>query len=291
MAVDDAHSGAKDIGLEVDKMNPDIEACHRLMGAVRIREHIMSDGRNRCFMKYPATRETPATSANQLLPPQSAAPTDVRPAREADLDGIAAVHVAAFTGLLKASLGSSFLRVDYSRLFGVEGAILWVAEQEGRIVGFVAGYINNSPAAYAMARWSWKIRFAIARAILRRPWLIPRFAAAYLRRRRPQATPASPGRGWCMLSPIAVVPECGGRGIGKQLLRAFADQARALGAPGIYLEAARDNNEAVHGFYRRFGFEATHTFERAGGRWMTRYALSLVSDPANARKPHPTDES
>jgi putative acetyltransferase len=51
-----------------------------------------------------------------------------------------------------------------------------------------------------------------------------------------------------VLSPVSVEPECQGRGIGGELVRAALDAARDAGATAVFLEGSPD-------YYSRFGFE------------------------------------
>jgi putative acetyltransferase len=55
-------------------------------------------------------------------------------------------------------------------------------------------------------------------------------------------------RGWYGLGPIAVRPDCQGRGIGQALIRKGLDSLKALGAEGCVLLGDPD-------YYGQFGFE------------------------------------
>ncbi|MCI0361573.1 MAG: GNAT family N-acetyltransferase [Planctomycetaceae bacterium] len=59
---------------------------------------------------------------------------------------------------------------------------------------------------------------------------------------------------------LAVAPRFRGRGIGKALLDAVADDARALGCCKVTLEVRADNAKAIE-LYRRAGFESTQPAE------------------------------
>ena len=55
---------------------------------------------------------------------------------------------------------------------------------------------------------------------------------------------------------IAVAPDCRGRGVGRQLLAAVEEQARAEGCCKVTLEVRSDNARAMAA-YRRAGFRST----------------------------------
>jgi ribosomal protein S18 acetylase RimI-like enzyme len=53
---------------------------------------------------------------------------------------------------------------------------------------------------------------------------------------------------------VDLLPVAQGQGWGRQLMRRFLDQLRALGVPGVYLGVGIRNQKAI-GFYERMGFE------------------------------------
>jgi putative acetyltransferase len=84
-----------------------------------------------------------------------------------------------------------------------------------------------------------------------------------------------------MLSPLAVVPDEQGRGIGSALVRAVTERAAARGEPVVVLEGSP-------AYYRRFGFEpsAAHGLTLPLPSWAPPEAgqvLRLVADAAVPR--------
>lgn len=64
----------------------------------------------------------------------------------------------------------------------------------------------------------------------------------------------APGnRQWYIICNVVVAPAYHNRGIGRQLTTAAADEAAALGAPGVLLQVYRDNGPAM-GLYTDLGF-------------------------------------
>ena len=79
----------------------------------------------------------------------------------------------------------------------------------------------------------------------------------------------------CVLSLIAVSAEYRGRGVGKQLVRAFVDRAKGLKAETIFLETLAKNNEAVNAFYQGLGFRAVWPYGSRNGKIMNNYYISV----------------
>ncbi len=74
------------------------------------------------------------------------------------------------------------------------------------------------------------------------------------------ASPANQVRpGQIELTYIGVAPEARGRGLGKTILAAFAQSARAAGFTSIALSVETDNPAAL-ALYTQFGFTITQTF-------------------------------
>jgi putative acetyltransferase len=65
-------------------------------------------------------------------------------------------------------------------------------------------------------------------------------------------------RGWYVLGPVSVLPECSRRGIGTALITAGLDQLRAAGAAGVVLVGHPE-------YYPRFGFRNSDTLTCADG--------------------------
>ena len=61
------------------------------------------------------------------------------------------------------------------------------------------------------------------------------------------------------------------RGIGTELVNAFIQRAKELGAISVRLTTDTYKNEAVNAFYQRQGFILMRTFEAQPGRWLNEY--------------------
>lgn len=76
--------------------------------------------------------------------------------------------------------------------------------------------------------------------------------------------PFRQARRWCEIDQIAVDPAWRRRGVGRLLMRAALDEARARGLSDVELSSWAFNTDA-HALFRSFGFvPRTVTFERRG---------------------------
>lgn len=67
----------------------------------------------------------------------------------------------------------------------------------------------------------------------------------------------------CEIKRLYVVPDARGAGLGRALVRAAIDQARAMGYTDMLLIAVKRTTEGAQRLYRQFGFEETAQFRPA----------------------------
>ncbi|MBD3176730.1 MAG: GNAT family N-acetyltransferase [Armatimonadia bacterium] len=214
----------------------------------------------------------------------------IRPAEPDDIPAIIDIHLAAFPGLFLAQMGRGFLRQYYEAFVDHREGINRVAEADGRIAGFVVG--TASEAAYRESvsrRKGAMVRAALARA-LTAPWLLPRIVGRMPSVRSETGDPVEreylEGSAAHLVS-IAVLPEASGGGIGAKLARAFEHAALEAGRSHVYLTTASEDNEAVHRFYRRLGYELVGTREDADGTAVSQYAQALDTGQEGPRPAGP----
>jgi GNAT superfamily N-acetyltransferase len=63
---------------------------------------------------------------------------------------------------------------------------------------------------------------------------------------------------------LALLPEAEGRGLGRQLLGAVAEQLRGFGHRRLFLGCSSDPSCRAHGFYRHLGWRSTGALDRFG---------------------------
>jgi len=137
----------------------------------------------------------------------------------------------------------------------------FVAEEEGQVVGYLAGVLDGRRARRVFARRV--LPRLVRRVLLRGHWLRPSFwrlmlAAALVARPRSRAVAAGLAGHPATLH-LNLDERARGRGAGSALLAAFLDCARARGVRGIHVSVATDGGRrffAKHGFARLAGHPA-----------------------------------
>jgi ribosomal protein S18 acetylase RimI-like enzyme len=195
----------------------------------------------------------------------------VRTARTSDLPGIVDIHQKAFSHFFLTQLGAEFLRRYYALVLDYRAGIILVSEGPGVLGGFACGFVD--PAEFYRSMWRSRRTFAlpVLSALVRHPSLAAKVLSGVHRIQTPE--PEWPVRS-CELSSIAVAPEASGNGLGKALMRAFLEQARAMEAQCIYLTTDADGNDTVNAFYRDVGFQPIRRFLQRKGRWMNEYVIN-----------------
>lgn len=192
----------------------------------------------------------------------------IRPMERADLPQVVKVHRMAFRGFFLDRMGPAFLRAYYAAVLDYPGSMALVLEREGKIHGFAVGFMD--PDGFYRHFRARRIRLlpAIALGLLRRPWLL----GDVLGNRNRVETSADMRKpsGTAELSSIGVAAK--GDGSGARLLRAFCKGMFDQGASQILLTTDEADNEAVHRFYRKHGFQAIGVEDR-GNRRLTVYRL------------------
>jgi ribosomal protein S18 acetylase RimI-like enzyme len=189
---------------------------------------------------------------------------NVRAMQRTDLDAVVAIHLAAFPNFFLTFLGPRFLRVFYDAV--MRDGIALVATVDDRVSGFVVGMLESK----SFYRRLWRTRFisvafAIAPVVIRHPSTVIRVA------RRGVARAFQPASGAELMS-IAVHPRELHHGLGRALVEAFIESARAAGSENLWLITDAADNDAVKKFYETLGFTARRTFTNAEGRALVEYA-------------------
>lgn len=204
-------------------------------------------------------------------------PVEIRAATRGDVEAISAVHEAAFPGFFMTLLGRAFLRAYYRGVLEFDAGELLVAEQDGRPVGFAAGFVDPDRFYRRMAARGWRFVPPLATGLARRPWLLGRV----LRRGRSvgmrgRSRPSRPADvSGCELASLAVLPTARGRGIGRRLVAAFLEAARRRRADRVRLTTDARHNDAVNRFYLGSGFRLSARLQPDGTRPMNEYEYPL----------------
>lgn len=190
-----------------------------------------------------------------------------------DVPQVVETHLASFSGFFLTFLGPAFLTELYSGILADPSGIAFVAQDNGQIVGFVAG--AGQPAGFyarlLRKRW-WRFGLASLKPVLRDPRIVPRLLRALT---MPGQSRAAVGE--ATLMSIAVLPERQGQGIGQALVRAFLREAAQRGLNKVNLTTDRVANDAANIFYQRLGFVCRRHFVTPEGRQMNEYVINLRS--------------
>jgi ribosomal protein S18 acetylase RimI-like enzyme len=203
----------------------------------------------------------------------------IRAAVAIDVPNIVGIHQQAFSSFFLTKLGTEFLRRYYDLVLDYQAGIVLVSEHHGVLQGFVCGFVE--PAEFYKLMWYSKLDFAIPAlsALAHHPSL----AAGVLQGVRRLQASASQGRHRsCELASIAVSPEAGGNGLGKELVKAFVAQAQSMDAQCVYLTTDADGNDSANALYRQAGFQQTRRFLQRKGRWMNEYVIEPIEDSLRA---------
>jgi GNAT superfamily N-acetyltransferase len=186
-----------------------------------------------------------------------AEPIAVRPYRPADRASVRAIcHQTGYMGEPADWYwrdAESFAAVWTGYYTDREPESTFVAELDGRVVGYLTGCVDSHRAPSPMSAI---VRQVVARQLFFRPgtagffWRSLRDIAA--RPDLPSGELDDPR--WPSHLHINLLPAARGRGAGAQLMAAWLDKLRALGSPGCHLATLAENTNGI-AFFRRSGFD------------------------------------
>ncbi|MDB4356112.1 GNAT family N-acetyltransferase [Akkermansiaceae bacterium] len=191
-----------------------------------------------------------------------------------DVDSIVELHCNSFAGFFLTSLGSSFLSHLYSSFVSDEHGVCIVAEDNNKIIGFVAGTPNPEEFFRRIKQTKlWDFAFSALPGFLKHPVLFVKkcFGALFYK-----GEPISSLSSAALLSSLSVDPIVSGRGIGKKLVKIFCSEMSTNNLSSVYLITDAEENDAVNIFYEKCGFFLEGSFSRSGNRIMNRWVKVLV---------------
>lgn len=183
------------------------------------------------------------------------------------IDDIVTIHLNTFTGFFLTFMGRGFLNQMYKSYCYYEEAGLFVAEEDGKAIGFLA-YSSNFSGLYKFMIKTRLIQFGwySIGAFLRRPSAFLHIISAFLK-----PGEAKREEEYVELSSIGVDPNIKSKGIGSLLIDSLKRKVDFTKFAYINLETdAVDNEGAIH-FYEKNGFVRERMFETDEGRKMYEY--------------------
>lgn len=195
----------------------------------------------------------------------------IRVAAMPDLAGIVRTHCLAFPDFFLTQLGPRFLKHYYRAVFEYDRGILLVAGKHS--AGFVAGFV--APGAYyrRLRTLRFQIGLSLLPRLIARPRLVPRLLVNFRRTGEVNSGLDPNDPTIAELASIGVAPTGAGRGLGRELVLAFCQEARRLGAESVRLTTDSHNNDRVNRFYERIGFTRLRMFEAQRNRWLNEYEI------------------
>lgn len=186
------------------------------------------------------------------------------------INDLAELHKRAFPSFFLTQLGIPFLRTLYSGYIEDKDSGIIVAEEDGKLVGFIA-YSNDYPRFYRglIKNHLLKFAFCSAGAAICHPSFIKRLLGAFKKSESVVKTER-----YVELASICVDPEIESKGIGSALidyLKGIVDFSKYA---YINLETDADGNEPVNRFYLKNGFKLEREFITAEGRRMNEYRFA-----------------
>lgn len=177
------------------------------------------------------------------------------------------IHLKTFSGFFLTFLGSGFLKQLYKGFCTHPASGLLIAQQDGRVVGFIA-YSEDLSGFYRYLIRKSLIPFAWYSliALFRRPSAMRHIIRAFL---KPGESERS--EQYIELSSIGVLPELKHQHIGSQLLHSLQNAFDSQKFAYIKLETDAIDNEATNLFYIANGFQQVDSYQTAEGRKMNEY--------------------
>lgn len=187
---------------------------------------------------------------------------------------VARLHMQNIDQGFLASLGEGFLALLYEAIDANNQTVLVLAQENQRVVGFVAGAKTGMGPIYRqlLSQW-WRLGWALAPAMLspRKLW---RIAEILMLTRK---APAIEGLPHAELLSIAVDPLHRGKGHAALLYIRLTDHFREQGSDGFRIVVG-DPLEAAHRFYKRMGATPVGRIQVHQGQGSVLYVQSLTGE-------------
>ncbi len=183
------------------------------------------------------------------------------------IKAIAELHKRAFPFFFLTQLGLPFLRTLYSGYMEDKDSGIIVAEEDGKLLGFIA-YSNDYSRFFKGLIKNHLIRFALCSVVVavRHPSFIKRLLGAFKK-----SDLVVKSERYVELASICVDPSIKNNGVGSALIDYLKRIVDFDAYQYINLETDADNNDGVLRFYQKNGFELAREFVTAEGRKMNEY--------------------
>lgn len=183
---------------------------------------------------------------------------------------VAALHAASIDQGFLATLGVPFLELMYEAIDLAKDSVLLTEEQDGRVLGFVAGGLGMGPIYRSMLRSPLRLIWALLPSLLR-PRRVMRILDILLYGRR-----KGDGARWpkAELLSIAVEPTARGTGVAERLYRRLDYHFRERGISAFRIIVG-DSLAPAHRYYKRMGATAVDHIQVHAGERSTVYVQAV----------------
>ncbi len=198
----------------------------------------------------------------------------------ADVRAIVALQAVCLPHFYLVDPGRAFLRSFYSHLLRDRRGLLFVAEHDRQLAGFVAGFFDPASLYREIAPRRFRAIVAASPYLVGHPIELRRFLVDLRRASRFDYLADGCSETACELITVAVQPRLRRQGYGTALIRALVEAA--TGSRTAQLRVHISSSDAgMAAFYRHLGFEPLRTFTVFGSRSLDEYVLALQKN----RKP------
>lgn len=192
---------------------------------------------------------------------------ELKTARYNYIRSVAELHIRAFPSFFLTQLGIPFLQTLYKGYIEEKGSGIIVAEDEGRLVGFIA-FSNDYSQFYKGLIKNHLLEFAFCSlgAAIRHPSFIKRLLGAFKK-----SDSVIKEDKYVELASICVDPDIENHGVGSALIDYLKNIVDFKTYSYINLETDADKNDGVNRFYVKNGFKLERVFITVEGRRMNEY--------------------
>lgn len=176
---------------------------------------------------------------------------------------VAALHMQHLPTPFRGGPGRRLLSAYYRAVAGGRGAIGYIAEEQGHILGYVCGVWDPAALRAQMFKAEWPTLMLWGPvSVLFQPQLMASFAQRFTRPAEREVEPAPAAE--YELRPIVLDPASRGTGLAVRMVERLMLDARDRGFTDmvLYVEAG---NQAAQAFYRKMGFTAVSHLQPPSG--------------------------
>jgi ribosomal protein S18 acetylase RimI-like enzyme len=222
-----------------------------------------------------------AGKADSPMASETTAGPTVRRGREDDATAVAQLHAGQISEGFLSLLGRSFLRRLYRRIVRSPESFVFVADSEGRVVGFIAGTADVS----TLYR-TFLLRDGLVAGLTAAPRLLAHWRRVLETVRHGFSSSDGTRHGFELLS-VAVDTASARRGIGRALVAAFQQEVSERGSSAAYVVVGADNTPAID-LYERTGFSLSERFELHAGTvsLLLQWELGSTAREGHAQEPN-----